>query len=144
MTSAANAERASLYSGREMTGAIFPHERVGSTYKGIGDGGSVRSGLWNHGRQDSLTGSIGQGQGQSHTRDGAAASAGAQPGVSPLASPSLGAGSINHALAEHDGVMSEEDERAKERQEETEAEADGEDTFVDAKEGQPKISIEHA
>lgn len=71
----ASAERASLYSGSGIAPALTSERN--SYYAGKqgnntgGDGGSVRSGLLGHGRNDSITGSIG----------------GVQGAGSPLASP---------------------------------------------------------
>lgn len=59
--SVANTERASVYSSSGIAPALSSERN--SYYAGkqvnIGDGGSVRSGLLSHGRNDSITGSIG-------------------------------------------------------------------------------------
>lgn len=57
----ANTERASVYSSSGIAPALSSERNSYYTGKqaNIGDGGSVRSGLLGHGRNDSITGSIG-------------------------------------------------------------------------------------
>ncbi|KAL2355572.1 hypothetical protein BJ546DRAFT_840203 [Cryomyces antarcticus] len=87
----ASAERASVYSSSGVAAPALSSER--SSYyaakqtSGGGGGGSIRSGLLGHGRNDSITNSIGGG--------------GALVGPSsPLASPGIGVASISGAAAQ--------------------------------------------
>lgn len=99
-------ERASIYSATGVAPAL-PSER-NSYYAGkqsaAADGGSVKSGLLGHGRNDSISGSIG----------------GVPPPTSPLASPREVTGSLtrnNSAFGEAENMKDEEDEDGEELKE---------------------------
>lgn len=115
-----NAERASVYSSSGIGPALSSERNsyYANKQSNVGDGGSVRSGLINHGRNDSTTGSIG----------------GLGPAGSPLASPreAPGTGRVsrrNSGWGEVDEEDSEEDEGDRK---------DG----VSTKEGSTKASVE--